>query len=105
MENKHYIRLDSKSNIIKGFSDAFEEPLQTDILLCDGERHFEMNGMVNPQLTTFDGIYLYRYEKEIITKTEQEIESERVVPIPKPSIQEQLDSQSQAIMMLMEVLG
>ena len=105
MSYKHYVRIDGKTNIIKGFSDAFEQPQQTDIFLHDGERHFEMNGEINPPLTTFDGIYLYRYNNEVIPKTEQEIESERVIPIPKPTIQEQLDSQSQAIMFLMEALG
>lgn len=30
---KHYIRLDSVGRVIKGFSDAFEQPEETDICI------------------------------------------------------------------------
>lgn len=32
---KHYIRLNENQEIIKAFSDAFEQPLETDILYLD----------------------------------------------------------------------
>ena len=35
--NKHYVRLDANGNVVKGFSDAFEEPKTGDI--CINETH------------------------------------------------------------------
>jgi hypothetical protein len=59
---KHYIRLDENNNIIYGFSDAFEQTQENDICINEnGERHFELLGIVNPSLVTMDGIYLYQY--------------------------------------------
>ena len=61
MENKHYIRLDGNF-IIKGFSDAFEQPIEGDILLTDqGGRHFVLDGKTNPSLFDEDGFSLYKY--------------------------------------------
>ena len=55
MENKHYIRLDENNYVIKGFSDAFEEPLPTDICINEnGGRHFELFGEINPNLYGYD---------------------------------------------------
>ena len=42
---KHYIRQDDNGFVIKGFSDIFEQPLETDVCICeDGGRHFEYRG-------------------------------------------------------------
>lgn len=61
--NKHYIRLDQENNIIKGFSDAFEEPQKNDVCICEsGGRHFEMLEVINPLLKNMEGNYLFKYE-------------------------------------------
>ena len=80
---KHYIRLDNENRIIKGFSDDFEQALETDICVNEGEgRHFELNGVINPPLTNLKGIYLYKYENdEIVQRTEEEIQRD-IVTIP-----------------------
>lgn len=40
---KNYIRVNENGHIIKSFSTAFEEPLETDILYDDrGQRHFNL---------------------------------------------------------------
>ncbi|MGN6715519.1 hypothetical protein [Anaerocolumna jejuensis] len=70
--NKHYIRLDANSCIIKGFSDAFEQPEDGDICINqEGGRHFELLGQVNPNL--YDGygcpIYKYNPATQVISET------------------------------------
>lgn len=41
---KHYIRVDGNTNIIKAFSDAFEQPEEGDICITeDGDRHFNLD--------------------------------------------------------------
>lgn len=80
---KHYIRVDDQNRIIKGFSDAFEEPLETDICVNeDGGRHFKLNNAVNPPLTDVEGIYLYKYDNGIVERTPMELEGDRA-PQPK----------------------
>lgn len=76
--NKHYIRLDTNNRIIKGFSDAFEQPEEQDICINqEGGRHFELLGQVNPLLTNMDGSHLYKYEDgNIVEITEAEQEEE-----------------------------
>jgi hypothetical protein len=71
---KHYIRIDSELNIIKGFSDDFEYPLSTDICIEeDGGRQFELLGKVNPSLTSNDK-YIYKFvDDQVVMKTEEEL--------------------------------
>lgn len=84
--NKHYIRLDTENRIIKGFSDAFEQPIDGDICINkQGGRHFELLGVVNPLLMDMQGIYLYKYVDGVIKeRTTEEIQADInkiVVPI------------------------
>jgi hypothetical protein len=105
--NKHYIRLDINNNIIKGFSDAFETPLETDICVNEnGQRHFELFGEVNPNLSDIQGIYLYMFDGQIVVKTDEKIQNEINIinNIPKrPTTEEQrfLDLE----MAIAEILG
>lgn len=41
--NKHYIRTDSNGFALKSFSDAFEQPLEADILMGEGGRHYNLD--------------------------------------------------------------
>ncbi len=73
--NKHYIRFDANNCIVKGFSDAFEHPEESDICINqEGGRHFELLGQVNPAL--FDGYgcpkYKYNLDTKIISETNNE---------------------------------
>lgn len=76
--SKHYIRLNPKNQIIKGFSTDFESPLETDICINeDGQRHFELDGVVNPSLMDNNSCHKYIYENEVIREaTEEEIQAE-----------------------------
>lgn len=74
--NKHYIRLDGNI-VVKGFSDAFETPLDTDILINDkGGRHFAINGEINPSLFNDKFCHIYRYDNELRLATDEELEEE-----------------------------
>lgn len=72
--NKHYIRVEN-GYVIKGFSDAFETPLETDICISEeGGRHFAINGEINPMLVDFEnGVHIYRYDTELRKATEEEL--------------------------------
>ena len=75
--NKHYIRVEN-GYVIKGFSTAFESPLETDICINEkGGRHFEIDGEINPVLVDFEnGTHIYRYDTELRKATEEEIAAE-----------------------------
>lgn len=61
-ENKHYIRLGSDSYIIHAFSDAFEQPNESDLCIEEhGGRHVVINGVTNPTMFSSNGNPLYRY--------------------------------------------
>ena len=86
--NKHYIRVEGNL-VTKGFSDAFESPLDTDILINEkGGRHFEFDGVINPSLFDDNFCHLYRYENGTIRKATSEelsLEWESIKPEPVPS--------------------
>lgn len=74
--NKHYIRV-KNTLVIKGFSDAFELPLKTDICINEkGGRHFEIDGEINPQLYDERMCHVYRYDTELRKATDEELEAE-----------------------------
>lgn len=81
---KHYIRVDSRGNIIKGFSDAFEQPQVGDICInTNGGRHFELIGNVNPTLFS-NQVPVYKYVNGAIgTLTPAEITTYKAsLPVP-----------------------
>jgi len=67
----HYIRLNSQNEIIHAFSNAFDQPEETDILLYETkERHCQLQVMSEKYI----GKYKYKYiNNEIIEKTEDEL--------------------------------
>lgn len=77
MFNRHYIRV-VNGIITKGFSDAFEEPIETDICINEnGGRHFEINGVINPPLVNEEELHIYRYDKKMRKATEEELFAEK----------------------------
>lgn len=79
---KHYIRLDSTNRIVKGYSDAFEQPQEGDICINeDGSYQFrlEPDSQENPPLTDYDGIPQYKYaDGAVVARGIVEIEADRV---------------------------
>ena len=77
-ENKHYIRINEDNEVIKGFSDAFEDPLVTDICINeDAGRHFKLKGKVNPPLTGDSGqpLYYYKASTDKVKKTTEAMQN------------------------------
>lgn len=93
-----YIRVDLSNNIVKGFSDVFESPIEGDICIDESNtRHFYIGEDINPPLCDIAGTYFYKYvDNTIIKKTDEEIAAEKPADPntgSKPaSLQEQLDT-------------
>ena len=86
--NKHYVTLREDGCIVDGFSDAFREPTEEHICINEqGGYQFRLfhDGEENPSLFDWDGmIPLYRWDGEVIKRTEEEIEAERAaLPVPE----------------------
>ena len=82
----HYIKLQD-NKMIRGFSDAFEQPEKDDILIAENAgRHFELDGAINPPLADEQGVALYKYEKgKVIKRTPAEIDADiALIPEPEP---------------------
>lgn len=78
--NKQYIRTDSIGNILRGFSDAFEQPQAGDICINErGGYQFRLfpGGEENPPITDMQGCHLWRYENgQVRAATAEEIAAE-----------------------------
>lgn len=60
---KHYVTIDESNRVIHGFSDEFEQPSQCSICINEnGDRHFELNGVINPPMTDYNGVPLYKFD-------------------------------------------
>ena len=64
--NKHYIQVDELGFVTKAFSNAFEQPLETDIFIKDGGRHYNLN------LLREDGLPKYKFADGAFTETTDE---------------------------------
>lgn len=90
--NKHYIRV-VDGIVTKGFSDAFEEPTETDICINEkGGRHFEIDGEINPPMFDENFCHLYRYDGKMRKATDEELEAEFEANYtePEPTAEERL---------------
>jgi hypothetical protein len=90
--NKHYERIDEKGYVIKGFSDAFEQPIQGDICVNEqGDRHY------NPVLYDEKGCHRFKYvvsERINITEQERLLEQNSKVDIDALKQEKILESKS-----------
>lgn len=103
--NKHYIRIDSASRIITGFSDAFEQPEPADICIsAQGGYQFRLfaDGEENPLLCDEHGVPLYSYaDGKIIQRTKEELEADRpAAPEAQPTHLELLSAKVDYIAMM-----
>ena len=88
----HFIRVDEENRIAYGFSDAFEQPQDGDILHNDkGGRHFQLcfaDGSFsaeNPQLRNEWGVLLYKLAGEFAEpRAPEDIEADMPEPPEAP---------------------
>lgn len=106
---KHYIRLDSAGRVIKGFSDAFEQPQAGDICISeDGGYQFRLTpgGPENQTLVDYDNIPLYKYEGgAVVARSAGEIEADRAAiqqPVTIPSTQDIINANIMARLATLE---
>jgi len=100
--NNHYIVIDSASNIVDGFSDAFITPQPTDILInAEGGYQFRLfpGGEANPLLLNEYGVPLYFWDgKKAQERTPKDIEADTPTPIlPTPTLEERVTAFEDAI--------
>jgi hypothetical protein len=102
----HYIRLNESGIIIHGFSDAFEQPQDGDILVLEnGPRHFHE---VWPEpLRNERGQYLFRWiDGQRVAKAQDELDAEWAQRLPAPpSLAQRLEAAEQALRALMEAVS
>lgn len=91
---KHYIITDEQGRVLRGFTDDFERPESGAICICeDGGRHFELNGVINPPMTDYNGVPLYKLDGgKVVERTRQELDADKPVVVPVPTIEERLAS-------------
>ena len=89
---KHYVIIDETGCILRGFSDDFEQPDANAICINeDGGRHFELNGVINPPMTDYNVVPLYKFDgKKVIARTKLQLEADKPVVISVPTIEERV---------------
>ena len=105
---KHYIISDESGRVLRGFSDDFEQPDANSICINeDGGRHFELNGVINPPMTDYSGVPLYKIDgDEVVDRTQEEIDVDKPVATPAittPSIEDRTSALESALLEL--ILG
>ena len=102
---KHYIIADETGRIVRGFSDDFEQPDASAICINeDGGRHFELNNSINPPLIDTNGVPIYKFDgKQVVARTQEEIDADKPVIIPAPPIEERTAALEEAMLSL--ILG
>lgn len=90
--NKYYIRV-VDTIVTKGFSDAFETPLDTDICINEkGGRHFTIDEEINPPIFDERMCHVYRYDTKLRKATAEELQAEYEANYvePEPTAEERL---------------
>jgi hypothetical protein len=95
---RHFIRTDTNGIVVKGFTDAFEQPQTGDLKLTgyDG-RHFTL------QLTNERGQFIYKVENgSMVARSQAELDVEwNSRPPAEPSVEERLAAAEAALLSIM----
>ena len=102
---KHYIITDESGRILRGFSDDFEQPDASAICINeDSGRHFELNGVINPPMTDYNGVPLYKFNGEqIVARTQEELDADKPAETPAitaPTIEDRTSALEAALLEL-----
>lgn len=77
---KHFVNLDPSGRVVRGFSSAFEKPVEDSICITEkGGYQFKLFGVENPLLFTDDGIPAFKYDGGVVERTAAEIEADRAL--------------------------
>lgn len=114
MTYEHYIRIDDVGRIIDGFSTFDRQPTEGDILLrSDGGQIFDIrgDGFWRPLWfcpPAFNGLKVYEYawmNESVRIRTNSEIDADMPPLPPVPSVEEQLQANTEDIETLAEVIN
>jgi hypothetical protein len=105
---KHYIIIDELGRVLRGFSGDFEQPNVGAICINeDSGRHFELNGVINPPMTDYNGVPFYKFDgDEVVKRTQEELDADKPVATPAittPSIDDRTSALESALLEL--ILG
>lgn len=95
MTNKIYARLNEENVVIKLFSSVFEQPVEGDKLVEEGNEDYHAHVHLKYQLVDMNGNYNYKFEDEKMVKlTEEEKEKlfPKVEPVVEPTLEEKVQS-------------
>lgn len=105
---RHFIITDELGRVLRGFSDDFEQPDASAICINeDGGRHFELNGAVNPPMTDYSGVPLYKLDGvKVVARSQEELDADKPAETPvitAPTIEDRTSALESALLEL--VLG
>ena len=91
--NKIYARLNESKIVVELFSSVFEQPLETDILIEEGNEEYHSHIHLKYTLIDNEGRYNYKYESEnLVELTNEEKEALFPAPVQKPTEQQILNA-------------
>lgn len=99
---KHYIRVDAEGNVVRAFSDAFEQPVNKDMLVTEeGGRHFNLDLWYNGVIPRW-----YVIGDDMIERTGMELDAMwlqyQVAHPPEPTEVEKLKAENEVLKTLIE---
>lgn len=106
--NKIYARLDEKGVVVKLFSSIFEQSLEGDVLVEEGNAEYHAHVHLKYTLMDMEGRYNYIVrDGEMVELTDEE--KEELFPkeeiIPKPTLEEKYAELEACVLELAELVG
>ena len=95
MTNKIYARLNEDNIVVKLFSNVFETPLETDLMVEEGNEDYHAHVHLKYQLMDMNGDYNYKFENEKMVELTDEEKAQlfpKVEPVKEPTLEEKVQS-------------
>lgn len=99
MTNKIYARLNEDNIVVKLFSSVFETPLETDLMVEEGNEDYHAHVHLKYQLIDMNGDYNYKFENEKMVELTDEEKAKlfpKVEPVVTPTQQDVLNAKLMA---------
>lgn len=103
MKNKIYARLNEKNVVIKLFSSVFEQPMENDLLVEEGNEEHHAHVHLKYQLMDMNGDYNYKFENEKMVELTDE-EKAKLFPVVEVDPVEPLEDQVKTLKSQIEIM-
>lgn len=93
--NKIYARLNEDGIVIKLFSSVFEQPLESDKLVEEGNEEYHAHVHLKYELMDMNGDYNYKFEDDKMVELTAEQKAElfpKVEPVVEPTLEEKYEA-------------